>query len=141
VFTGTVVETRYLGTEASVRTDSGALVVVRGYIGRDPGLGSSVDRVFREGRRYKFHPVNARSPFRDNACTRTHRIRGSFVGNLLGPAWQEPEVNVAPEAKAVLPLTPADDDDGSLVPAATAGLSRSPRPLSPCCCFFCAVAD
>lgn len=115
-FTGTVVETRYRGSEATVRTDSGALVVVRGYVRRDPLLLSTVGRRFREGGRYEFHPINARSPFRDNACTATHRIRGgSPVTDAADPVADEPEVKVA------APVTsPGDDGDSPWAAAATA---------------------
>jgi hypothetical protein len=70
-FTGKVLHTRWDGRWASVRTDSGHVVVVKGG-GR--GAVSSVDRFFRAGRRYEFHPVNRRSPFRDNLCTATHQV-------------------------------------------------------------------
>jgi len=113
-FSGTVVETTYGGREASVRTDSSAVVVVRAHIGRDPRLHSTVDRRFRQGRRYEFHPVNARSPFRDSACTATHRIRGvSPVTDATNPPAHETEVKVA------APVTPTGDDDDFPVSAAT----------------------
>lgn len=70
-FTGTVLHTRWDGRWASVRTDAGQVVVVTG--GRR-GVVSSVDRFFQAGRRYEFHPVDRRSPFRDNLCTATQLI-------------------------------------------------------------------
>lgn len=117
-FTGTVLTTRLDGRMATVRIASGATVIVRGAAEGKRAF-TTVDRHYKAGRSYEFHPVNARSPFRDSACTRTHKIRG---GNLAGdkPEPEEPAEEVAPEVRAATPMTPADDDDGSLVSAATA---------------------
>lgn len=115
-FTGTVLKTRLDGRVATVRTASGAIVTVRGAAAAGRKVFTTVDRQYKVNRSYEFHPLNARSPFQDNACTATNRIPGgNLAGDLLEPAAEEPEVNVAP------PLTPADDDDGSPVLAATAG--------------------
>jgi hypothetical protein len=70
-FTGTVLDTRWDGRWARVRTDSGDVVVVKGG-GRDAV--SSIDRFYQAGSRYRFHPIDRRSPFRDNLCTATHPV-------------------------------------------------------------------
>ena len=72
-FTGTVIATDDSGGTATVHTDDGLEVTV---VGREGGQGviSSVDRTYERGRRYEFHPLNAQSPYRDNACTATKEI-------------------------------------------------------------------
>jgi hypothetical protein len=72
VFNGTVVSIESSGRVASVRTDDGADVRV---IGTPSETGvTTVDRTYKVGARYEFHPLNASSPFQDNACTRTRQI-------------------------------------------------------------------
>lgn len=120
-FTGTVLTTRLDGHVATVRTASGAVVIVRGTVGTGRRGFTTVDRHYKVGKSYEFHPVNARSPFRDNICTATHRIPGgNLAEDLLEPPAEEPEAKVAPEVEAARPLTPADDD-GSLLWPTTAG--------------------
>jgi hypothetical protein len=83
-FTGRVLDTRWDGRWARVRTDSGDVVEV---LGGGPDAVSSVDRFYRAGRRYEFHPINRRTPFRDNLCTATHRVgygAGGRTGSLPG---------------------------------------------------------
>jgi hypothetical protein len=77
-FRGTVVETVRQGRVATVRTDEGHTVVVRGTpVAEDPpglvGM-TTVDRRYDVGRRYEFHPVTASDPFEDNACTQTRDL-------------------------------------------------------------------
>lgn len=73
-FTGTVVSTDREGRVAEVVRDDGTRVVVHG---SPTGSGAtSVDRTYVEGARYEFHPVNATSPFQDNACTATRQVSG-----------------------------------------------------------------
>jgi hypothetical protein len=71
-FRGVVTRTRSDGRRATVRTDSGQTVEVLG--GPRGGAFTSVDRTFSPGGYYEFHPVNASSPFEDNACTATRLI-------------------------------------------------------------------
>jgi hypothetical protein len=71
-FIGKVVATKWDGRFARVRTTSGKLVVVKGTA--DPHQVTSVDRFYQVNRRYEFHPLNSRSPYRDNACTATHPL-------------------------------------------------------------------
>lgn len=71
-FTGEVVSVTADGKVATVRTDNGSTVEVIG----GPGDGSvtSVDRTYKVGVRYEFHPVNNHSPYQDNICTATHVV-------------------------------------------------------------------
>ena len=71
-FTGKVVATKWDGRFARVRTSTGKLVIVKGAAG--PHQVTSVDRFYELDRRYEFHPLNSRSPYRDNACTATHQL-------------------------------------------------------------------
>jgi hypothetical protein len=72
-FIGTVVSTDSGGRIAQVRTDDGRDVEVRG----GPGpVATSVDRSYRTGVRYEFHPFNGESPYEDNACTATRELSG-----------------------------------------------------------------
>ncbi len=73
-FTGTVLATQNKDRIAQVRTDAGAEVTVLGTESPDANSASSVDRTFRTGARYEFHPLNEASPFRDNACTATRQL-------------------------------------------------------------------
>ena len=90
-FTGVVIATRSHDRIATVRTDAGATVVVRGTSARDDDGYTSVDRTYEQGARYEFHPDNATSPFMDSACSATHLIaRGATpvapVSPLAGAA-------------------------------------------------------
>ncbi|MGH3717166.1 MAG: hypothetical protein ACRDT4_27445 [Micromonosporaceae bacterium] len=96
-FTGTVTSVKDDGRLAHVRTDDGQAVVVNG--AEEPGTMTSVDRTYQRGARYEFHPINDSSPYRDNACTATHRI---------GPAG----------AGAAAPADADNPDDAQAVPAA-----------------------
>jgi hypothetical protein len=73
-FTGTVTSVEHGGRTATVRTDDGRTVTVNGGGGDRPEVVTSVDRTYEKGARYEFHPLNDASPYRDNACTATHRI-------------------------------------------------------------------
>ena len=72
-FTGVVVATKADGRVATVRTDGGAVVQVRGTPSSNGGV-TSVDRTYRVGARYEFHPTNAAPPWQDNACTATRLL-------------------------------------------------------------------
>jgi len=72
VFTGLVVGTKWDGRLARVRTSTGKLVIVKG--AAKPHEVTSVDRFYEINQRYEFHPMNSRSPYRDNICTATHRL-------------------------------------------------------------------
>ena len=76
-FTGTVIAVGNNERTATVRTDDGRTVTVRGSDAVGPNEATSVDRTYRVGLRYEFHPTNDRDPFLDNACTATHEIGGS----------------------------------------------------------------
>jgi hypothetical protein len=71
-FTGTALAVEHEGRVATVKTDDGRTVVVRG-TPNESGF-TSVDRTYTVGARYEFHPVNATNPFEDNACTATRMI-------------------------------------------------------------------
>jgi hypothetical protein len=73
-FTGTVTHVSNAGRTATVRTDDGRTVTVRGSQVERENAASTVDRAYQMGVRYEFHPVNGASPFQDNACTATHPI-------------------------------------------------------------------
>ncbi len=70
-FEGVVTAVRSRNRIATVRTDDGRTVEVRG--GRSWSI-SSVDRTYKLGGRYEFHPLDASSPFQDNACTATRLL-------------------------------------------------------------------
>lgn len=70
-FTGAVVQTANGGRTATVRTDEGTTVTVTG---AESGAVSPVDRRYKTGVRYEFHPLNDSSPYRDNACTATREL-------------------------------------------------------------------
>ena len=72
-FTGTVLSVESDGRVATVRADDGRTVTVIGGPG-EPNTMTSVDRTYQVGVRYEFHPLNGRSPYRDNACTATHKL-------------------------------------------------------------------
>ncbi|MFD1542807.1 hypothetical protein [Nonomuraea guangzhouensis] len=73
VFTGTVVSVESSGRVATVRTDDGAEVKVIGTPSETAV--STVDRAYDVGARYEFHPLNATSPFNDNAFVRLRSDR------------------------------------------------------------------
>lgn len=73
-FVGVVVSVRSEGRVATVRTEAGAEVQVRGTPGDGLDQGTSVDRTYEPGGRYEFHPVNAGSPYEDNECTATRLL-------------------------------------------------------------------
>lgn len=81
-FTGAVTSVEWDGRLAHVTTDRGAKVVVHG--AESETAVSSVDRTYRVGARYKFHPLNDRSPYQDSACTATHRIAGGTGMRFAG---------------------------------------------------------
>jgi hypothetical protein len=51
----------------------------------EPNAATSVDRTYRAGAKYEFHPLNDTSPYQDNACTATHLI-GANSPDPSGPA-------------------------------------------------------
>jgi hypothetical protein len=73
-FNGTVTHVSNRGRTATVRTDDGRTVTVRGSQVESENAASTVDRAYQVGIRYEFHPVNDASPFQDNACTATRPI-------------------------------------------------------------------
>jgi hypothetical protein len=77
-FVGTVIDTSEEDRIATVITDGGRRVTVQGT--QDTSWFSeslsSIDRRYALGGRYEFHPTNARDPYRDNACTATHKLAG-----------------------------------------------------------------
>ena len=78
-FTGTVQSVQLDGRLAQVKTDDGATVVVRGTPEGSTVSLTTVDRTYKVGARYEFHPINASSPYQDNACTATREIGGAGV--------------------------------------------------------------
>ncbi len=77
-FVGTVIDTREEDRIATVVRDEGRRVTVLGTSDDSwfAESSSSVDRRYALGGRYEFHPTNAADPYRDNACTATHKIAG-----------------------------------------------------------------
>lgn len=95
-FEGVVTAVRSKERIATVRTDDGRTVEVRGGSSRAV---TSVDRTFEAGGRYEFHPINRSSPFEDNACTATRLLsRGPVPSSSR--AW--PVALLAGAAAAVL---------------------------------------
>jgi hypothetical protein len=93
-FVGTVIDTREEDRIATVITDEGRRVTVLGTSDDSWFVesSSSVDRRYALGGRYEFHPTNASDPYRDNACTATHKIAGPEPQPLeprreILPAW------------------------------------------------------
>lgn len=73
-FTGTVIGLSNTGRTASVRTDDGRVVTVRGSEADEPNAATTVDRSYQMGVRYEFHPINDADPYQDNSCTATHPV-------------------------------------------------------------------
>lgn len=78
-FIGVVVEVDSTGRVATVRTDDGRTVTVRGTEASELNALTSVDRTYLAGARYEFHPINDADPYQDNACTATRLL---FVGSV-----------------------------------------------------------
>jgi len=78
-FTGVVLSTRSNGRVATVRTEAGETVTVRGTPGTLVSSETSVDRSYEVGGRYEFHPVNRTSPYEDNSCTATRLLSRDVV--------------------------------------------------------------
>lgn len=72
-FKGTVIATEDGDRMATVITEDGTEVIVRG--GR-PGELSTIDRRYAVGALYEFHPNNDASPYEDNGCTATTKVWG-----------------------------------------------------------------
>lgn len=72
-FTGTVTKVGNGDRLATVRTEDGRLVTVVGTPDENSGA-TTVDRTYVVGARYRFHPLNDESPYRDNACTATTQL-------------------------------------------------------------------
>ena len=90
-FIGTVLDTDMDGRQATVQTMGGDTVTVVGTPAPDPGTITSVDRTYDVGATYKFHPVNSADPYEDNACTRTHELRGDAIpAALVGGPTEAP---------------------------------------------------
>lgn len=121
VFLGSVTSTDAGGTTATVAVESvwrgevNDQVVVSGGEGA-PGVISSVDRSYQEGRRYLFVPWRGTGErFRDNSCTDTRPWRARYAA--LRPASA---VDVIPEASpGATPESPSSD--GSPVDSAGGG--------------------
>ena len=75
-FIGTVISTKKKDRVATVITDNGQRVTVRGTESGFPESFGSTDRRYALGGRYEFHPINAESPYRDNTCTATRQLAG-----------------------------------------------------------------
>ena len=86
---------------ATVRTDDGRTVEVRGGSSRSV---SPVDRIYKPGGRYEFHPLDASSPFQDNACTATRLLS---VGPVPPSAQTSTDGWIAGVAAALLVLVGA----------------------------------
>lgn len=86
-FTGVVIATRSHDRIATVRTDAGATVEVRGTMTTVDNAASSVDRTYEPGARYEFHPSNDASPFQDSICSVTH-----LIARGVTPVAQVPSV-------------------------------------------------
>ena len=113
-FTGTVTAVDNGGRVATVQTESGRVVTVLG----TPDVSSaatSVDRRYVVGARYRFHPLNGDSPYRDNACTATTRLdadsspatgtQGASASPRRGPAvWWAVIAAGAGMAVVLIPL-------------------------------------
>lgn len=105
-FSGVVLGTELAQRVAYVSTDDGRSVVVRGTASTADDAFTTVDRTYRTGHRYVFHPVNATSPYEDNACTATLD---------LGPAPTTPTTQPdAARTTAETELADVDDDPGPL---------------------------
>jgi hypothetical protein len=79
-----VTSTERDGRIARVRTDDGQDVEVDGTPSATGA--TSVDRTYAVGTRYEFHPLNATSPFQDNACTSTRSLASQATATLASPA-------------------------------------------------------
>ena len=93
-FVGTVIDTREEDRIATAITDEGRRVTVLGTSDDSWFVesSSSVDRRYALGGRYEFHPTNASGPYRDNACTATHKSAGPEPqplepGREMLPGW------------------------------------------------------
>jgi len=105
-FVGTVDSVDKDGRLAQVVLDDGRRVIVHG----SPELGdhtaTSVDRRYALGGRYEFHPLNASSPFQDNACTATRQLAGPSPRPLEPaqdrlPGWLPVDEQAGPVGYAV----------------------------------------
>jgi hypothetical protein len=106
-FTGTVQAVDRDGRHAYVHTDDGRKVEVIGTPAESASAVTSVDRHYRAGARYPFHPVNAANPYQDNACTATHEL---------------PPRPAQPDAGTPAASTGATDDNARTGTAAAAGI-------------------
>lgn len=84
-FTGIVTKVENLGRTATVVTDDGRTVIVRGGDAVEPDAATSVDRTYQVGVRYEFHPINGASPYTDNACTATRPLPATTRRPGRGP--------------------------------------------------------
>jgi hypothetical protein len=89
-FTGTVLSVELQGRVAHVKTDDGRTVIVRGTDATAHNEVTSVDRTYRAGVRYEFHPVNATDPYQDNACTATREISSPTRAAGAAPSASDP---------------------------------------------------
>lgn len=99
-FTGIVTATDWQGRLATVRTDAGQTVTVRGTPG-GKNSATSVDRRYEVGGRYEFHPVNASSPYEDNDCTAT-RLLGRVA--VPPPAEGQPTAGGQPKGPGLIAI-------------------------------------
>lgn len=80
-FTGVVLATSSGGRVATVQTEAGPTVEVRGTDATGPDQVTSVDRTYRVGGRYEFDPTNAAPPWEDNACTATRLLSNAALAD------------------------------------------------------------
>lgn len=104
-FVGTVVGLEKEGRVANVVLDDGNKVVVHGSPELGDAVATSVDRRYALGGRYEFHPINARTPFQDNACTATRQLAGPATAPVepaqdLLPGWLPVDEQAGPAGYA-----------------------------------------
>ena len=107
-FVGTVIDTTFNGRVATVRTGEDEEVEVWGTPATEAGSFSTVDRRYRIGATYEFHPTNGEDPYQDNACTATHRLRGEDIPTSLRDGFAEDgDAEEATVADASPPAVPS----------------------------------
>lgn len=124
-FVGTVVETELDGRQATVETADGDTVTVVGTPNPRPSTFTTVDRTFEVGATYEFHPVNSADPYEDNACTRTHQLRGDAIPAELRDEPNEAPSPVAPDSGAAGPSGASDGATDSSPPGGSLALIGS----------------
>jgi hypothetical protein len=121
-FVGTVVDTDLDDRRATVETTDGDTVTVVGTPSPRPNTFSSVDRSYDVGATYEFHPVNGADPYEDNACTRTHQLRGDAIpAELRGAPTEAPSPQV-PDSGGPGPTGAIDGATDSSLPGGSVAL-------------------